>query len=142
MATEEFALLQGWRITHWQVTTRSGPIPEDAFVVGGTLLVGISKQTFPPVYSLAWLDGSHRWSSISGLDLSDQADTLAASDVQANIGPAAIKCYVQVQLSAKDGVPSLVGEIKIDPFSTGNAGSFAAEAHIPPFPGGEGMDRR
>lgn len=139
MASEQFALPQGWRITRWEVATK-GPIPEDAFVVGGTLLVALAQETFPPVYTLAWLDGGNRWSTVAGLDLSVRADTLAATGVEAKIGKDLVRCRVQLLLSDPNGgIPQLSGEIQSDPFSTGNSGSFAAEAHIPPLDEGSSL---
>ncbi|HEV7668917.1 MAG TPA: hypothetical protein VGS22_10355 [Thermoanaerobaculia bacterium] len=142
MGSEAFALPQGWIITDWKITAEGTPegkpeeptIPEDAFVVGGTLLIAIGKETFPPVYTLAWLDGGNRWSTVAGLDLSDKADSLAASGVEAKIGPTTLACYVQLVLSDQGGPSQLVGKIQTHRFGTGNVGSFAAEAHIPPFP--------
>ena len=144
MATDDFARPEGWKITSWEITSKGEGIPEDAFVVGGSLLIAIGKEVIPPVYDLAWLDGSGRWCTVAGLDLSVKADTLAASGVAAKIGPAAVKCQVQLLLtpaSAGGGLATIRGEIQTDPLSTANAGSFAAEAHIPPFEKGSSLLR-
>ncbi len=135
MATiNRFAIPQGWRITSWEVD-QEGPIPENGFVIGGCLVIGIVANGTQSC-TLSWLDGNFKTCFITDLDFDGATDSLHRQNVGVSFGGIDIDCHVTIDLIIDlDGGSDtrIQGKLKMVKDQDGNTGTFAAEA-IPPPP--------
>lgn len=130
MATiNRFAIPQGWRITSWGVD-QEGPIPENGFVVGGCLVIGIVANGTQSC-TLSWLNGNDKACFVTDLHFDDAADRLHRQNVVVSFGGVDVDCQVTIDLDG-DSDNHIRGTLKIAKDTDGNTGTFAAEAIPPP----------
>jgi hypothetical protein len=124
-----FASPQGWRITSWGVD-KEGPIPDNGFVAGGCLVIGIVANGTQSC-TLSWLNGINKASFITDLHFNENTERLHRQDAVVSFGGIDVDCQVTICLD-RDSDTFIRGTLKIVKNTDGNTGTFAAEAIPPP----------
>jgi len=127
MATiDQFAIPQGWKIGTWQPGLTVGPLPQNLFTEGGTLLIG----TVPGAQAcnLAWLAKDGTWCSMADLPFDATTGSLiAATLIKVSVGGKSfIDCNrVTLEIDAAGGLTGRLFTNEGD----GTLGTFQADAH-------------